>query len=64
MVFFVAVQGIGLLLGTLHLLCSSFSDTFGTMLELCSKMFYACINAYLDAQAQFGAFQKLGKHVV
>lgn len=36
---FVAVQGVGLLLDMLHLLCSSSSDTFGTVLEPCSEMF-------------------------
>jgi hypothetical protein len=34
MVFFPAVQGVGSLLVTLPLLCSSFSDTFGMALEL------------------------------
>ncbi|KAL2223527.1 UNVERIFIED_CONTAM: Photosystem II CP47 reaction center protein, partial [Sesamum indicum] len=36
---FVAVQGVGLLLGMLRLLCSSSSDTFGMVLEPCSEMF-------------------------
>ncbi|KAK7298024.1 hypothetical protein VNO77_47310 [Canavalia gladiata] len=39
MVFFVAVQGVGLLLDMLRLLCSSFLDIFGTVLEPCSEMF-------------------------
>ncbi|KAK6769186.1 hypothetical protein RDI58_033571 [Solanum bulbocastanum] len=33
------VQGVGLLLGMLRLLCSSSSDTFGMVLEPCSEMF-------------------------
>ncbi|KAJ6800378.1 photosystem II 47 kDa protein [Iris pallida] len=36
---FVAVQGVGSLLGMLCLLCSSFSDTFGMVLKPCSEMF-------------------------
>ncbi|RYR54562.1 hypothetical protein Ahy_A06g029870 isoform A [Arachis hypogaea] len=39
MVFFVAVQGVGLLLDMLRLLFSFFSGTFGMVLELCSEMF-------------------------
>ncbi|CAN0934546.1 Photosystem II CP47 reaction center protein [Linum grandiflorum] len=38
-VFFVVVQGVGLLLDMLHLLCFSSSDTFGMALEPCSEMF-------------------------
>ena len=58
MVFFVAVRGVGLLLDMLHLLCSSSSDTFGMVLEPCSGMFLLVLT--LDAQVEFGAFQKLG----
>ncbi|CAL5181847.1 unnamed protein product [Lathyrus oleraceus] len=60
MVFFVAVQGVGLLLDMLRLLCSSFSGTFGMVLEPCSEMFLLGIDPDLDAQVEFGAFQKLG----
>ncbi|CAA3021338.1 partial [Olea europaea subsp. europaea] len=60
MVFFVVVQGVGLLLGMLRLLCSSSLDTFGMVLEPCSEMFFVGIDPDLDAQVEFGAFQKLG----
>ncbi|XWS53936.1 hypothetical protein CRYUN_Cryun10bG0043400 [Craigia yunnanensis] len=33
------LNGVGLLLGMLHLLCFSSSDTFGMVLEPCSEMF-------------------------
>ncbi|MBA0681950.1 hypothetical protein Goari_023716, partial [Gossypium aridum] len=38
MVFFEVVRGIGLLLDMLRLPCFSFPDTFGMVLEPCSKM--------------------------
>nr|KUM46517.1 hypothetical protein ABT39_MTgene1618 [Picea glauca] len=39
MVFFVVVQGVGLLSDMLHLLSFSFLDTFGMVLEPYSEMF-------------------------
>jgi len=39
MVFFIAAQGVGLLLDMLCLFYSSSSDTFGMVLEPCSEMF-------------------------
>ncbi|MBA0767126.1 hypothetical protein Gotri_016073 [Gossypium trilobum] len=39
MVFFVAVRGVGLLLGMFRLPCFSSSDTFGMVLEPCLEMF-------------------------
>ncbi|KAL2225050.1 UNVERIFIED_CONTAM: Photosystem II CP47 reaction center protein, partial [Sesamum indicum] len=39
---------------------SSSSDTFGMVLEPCSEMFLAGIDPDLDAQVEFGTFQKLG----
>ncbi|CAN1360212.1 hypothetical protein LINPERPRIM_LOCUS44653 [Linum perenne] len=44
----------------LRLLCFSSSDTFGMVLEPCSETFFAGIDPDLDAQVEFGAFQKLG----
>ncbi|MBA0694586.1 hypothetical protein Goari_004868 [Gossypium aridum] len=40
MVFFIAVRGVGLLLGMLCLFCFSSSDPFGMMLKPCSEMFF------------------------
>ncbi|KAF6165022.1 hypothetical protein GIB67_010878 [Kingdonia uniflora] len=51
--------GVGSLLDMLRLLCSSFLATFGMVLEPCSEMF-AGIDPDLDAQVEFGAFQKIG----
>jgi hypothetical protein len=60
MVFFVAAQEVGLRLDMLRLLYFSSLDTFGMVLEPSSEMFFAGIDPDLDAQVEFGAFQKLG----
>jgi hypothetical protein len=59
MVFFVAAQEVGLRLDMLRLLYFSSLDTFGMVLEPSSDVF-AGIDPDLDAQVEFGAFQKLG----
>ncbi|KAI9159823.1 hypothetical protein LWI28_002255 [Acer negundo] len=66
MVFFVAVQEVGLLLDMLHFLYSSSSGIFGMVLELnvhgARTLFrdvFAGIDPDLDAKVEFGAFQNL-----
>ncbi|KAB2041244.1 hypothetical protein ES319_D02G135100v1 [Gossypium barbadense] len=60
MVFFVAVRGVGLLLGMLRLPCFSSSDAFWHGARTMFRDVFAGIDPDLDAQVEFGAFQKLG----
>jgi hypothetical protein len=55
MVFFAAVQGVGSLLVMLPLLCSSWHGARTLFRDV-----FAGIDPDLDAQVEFGTFQKVG----